>query len=83
MRKHVLIRWKVRGCLNVDGKSHARIAGEEDVVRFGHAQALSACGLVKIIGDADSVPVVTEIVDDTEEGSEGLNSGSTDRTEAV
>ena len=46
----VIVQWKQRGVLFIDGWARKRGRGDEDAVTPGRAKALEAAGLVKRLG---------------------------------
>jgi len=63
MRKpvEVLVRWKTKGALILDGIGYPRKPGEQDVMERGRASALAVCGMVEVLGDVSTIPTVEGI----------------------
>ena len=73
----VLVRWKTKGALILDGIGYPRKPGEQDVMDRGRAGALAVCGMVEVIGNASDVPVVGSV--DDAKGIEGSEGSETER----
>ncbi len=57
----VLVKWKVKGALIVNGRAYARKAGEQDLMPLKEAKPLIACKMLEIIGDVNSIPTVSYV----------------------
>ena len=59
-RKHsasnkVLVRWKIKGAMIIEGQAYSRSNGDEDHVAPLEAKTMAATGQVDIVGFVDEV----------------------------
>ena len=55
MGNKVIVRWRIRGTLAIDGIALLRAVGDEDVVDARLAKKMAVCGQVEIVGNADEL----------------------------
>lgn len=77
----IIVKWRIRGSLAIDGIAHRRAVGDEDIVEARLARKMEICGQVKIVGAENKMKSrrlpqdldIADVIPESEEEADELN----------